>query len=296
MAEHDNHDSGVIDSATGQTIRSHEWDGIRELNTPLPRWWINIFYACIVWSIGYMIVYPAWPLVNDFTRGVIGYSSRQDLANDLAALNAMRAKQSAGLDTASVDDIAKNPDLRRIALAQGKAAFGDNCAPCHGTGGAGAPGYPNLNDDEWLWGGSLAEIQQTITHGVRVAGRDETRLGVMAAFGRDGILKPDEIRTVANYVRSLSKLAVEAKYDPAAGAKIFEEQCASCHGADGKGNKEFGAPNLTDAIWLYGSSIENVVATVTNGRGGVMPAWNTRLDPVTIKSLAVYVQSLGGGK
>lgn len=296
MADHDNHDSGVIDDATGQTIRSHEWDGIRELNTPLPRWWINIFYACIVWSIGYMIVYPAWPMVSDFTRGVIGYSSRQDVADDLAALKAMRAKQAAGLETASVEQIAANPDLRRIALAQGKAAFGDNCAPCHGSGGAGAPGYPNLNDDDWIWGGTLAEIQHTLINGVRVAGRDSTRVGVMSAFGRDGILKADEVRTVANFVRSLSKLAVEEKYDAAAGAKIFGEQCASCHGPEGKGSKEFGAPNLTDPIWLYGSSLDNIIATVANGRAGVMPAWDTRLDPVTIKSLAVYVQSLGGGK
>ncbi len=295
MAEHEHHKE-VIDAATGQTIRSHEWDGIKELNTPLPRWWINIFYATIVWSVGYWVVYPSWPLINSHLPGVIGYSSRADLQTDLDALKVQRGQQAAALVNASVEDIAKDPAMRNIAVAQGKAAFGDNCAPCHGLGGNGSRGYPNLIDDDWIWGGTLADIQKTIMHGIRVANSDETRMGVMSAFGRDGILKPDEVRAVANHVRGLAKLEIEPKAELAKGAKVFEEQCASCHGPDGKGMKEQGAPNLTDAIWLYGSRLEDILESVNNGRAGMMPAWSARLDPVTIKSLAVYVQSLGGGK
>ena len=296
MSQHAHHEPEKIDAATGQTIRSHEWDGIKELNTPLPRWWINILYATIVWSIGYWIVYPAWPMLSDFSKGVIGYSSRGDVAADLEEIRGIRAKQAAGLEKASLEDIAKNPDLRRVALAAGRAAFGDNCAPCHGAGGAGAVGYPNLNDDDWLWGGSLDNIHQTLVDGIRVAGNDKSRISPMAAYGREGILKPDEIRLVANHVRSLAKLETEKGFESAKGVKLFEEHCSSCHGADGKGNQELGAPNLTDGIWLYGSSLATITETITNGRQGVMPAWGSRLDPVTIKSLTVYVQSLGGGK
>ncbi len=296
MSHQATHDEGKVDAATGQTIRSHEWDGITELNTPLPRWWVNIFYATIIWSIGYMIVYPAIPLVSSYTKGVFGYASRQDVADELAALKALRASKAAGMEKATVEEIAANPELRKFAIEQGRTAFKDNCAPCHGTGGAGAAGYPNLNDDDWLWGGKLAEIQKTLVDGIRVAGNDNTRIGVMSAFGRDGILKPDEIRAVSNHVRGLAKLDTEKGYDAAKGAKIFADQCAACHGPEGKGLQEFGAPNLTDGIWLFGSSLDAIVQTVTNGRQGVMPAWGGRLDDTTIKSLSVYVHSLGGGK
>lgn len=295
MAEHD-HNKEVIDTATGQTIRSHEWDGIQELNTPLPRWWINVFYASIVWSVGYMIVYPSWPLISSHLPGVIGYSSRADVALELADLKAMRAKNAAGLESASVEDISKNPELRRVALAQGRTAFGDNCAPCHGAGGAGARGYPNLNDDDWLWGGALNDIHKTLQVGIRVAGRDDTRQSPMAAYGRQGILKPDEVRAVANHVRGLANLSVEQNHDREKGAKLFTEHCVSCHGDKGQGMQEQGAPNLTDPIWLYGSRLEDIIETVSNGRNGVMPAWDTRLDPVTVKALTVYVHSLSGGR
>ena len=295
MSDHAAHQE-VVDAPTGQTIRSHEWDGIKELNTPLPRWWIYIFYATIVWSVGYWVAYPAWPGISGYTRGVLGYASRIDVQNDLDELKAIRAKQAAGLEKASLEDIAKNPDLRRVALAAGRAAFGDNCAPCHGQGGAGAPGYPNLNDDDWLWGGKLEDIQLTLEHGVRVAGNDKSRIGVMAAFGRDGVLKPDEVRLVSNHVRALAKLETETGYDPAKGAKLFADNCAACHGDKGAGMQEQGAPNLTDGIWLYGNSLAAIMETVQNGRQGLMPAWSGRLDPVTIKALTVYVHSLGGGK
>jgi cytochrome c oxidase cbb3-type subunit 3 len=185
--------------------------------------------------------------------------------------------------------------LLAFARAQGKAAFGDNCAPCHGSGAAGAKGFPNLNDDDWLWGGSLEQIAQTIEFGAR-SGHAKAHEGNMLAFGRDGILKRDQIVTVANYVRSLSGLSVRPGVDLAEGNKIFADNCATCHGDDAKGKQDVGAPNLTDKIWLYGSDEATIIETITNGRGGVMPAWTGRLDPVTVKALAVYVHTLGGGK
>src|SRR6478735_4064457 len=192
-----------FDAATGQSTTGHEWDGIRELNTPLPRWWLGIFYATIIWSVGYWVIYPAWPLLTDATRGVIGYASRQEIEDDLAVMRKDRAALASGLADASLEQIKADPALFRVAMAQGKAAFGDNCAACHGVGGGGAKGYPNLNDDEWLWGGSLTRIEQTIRHGARSTS-DQGHSGSMPAFGRDGMLKREEISQVADYVRSLS--------------------------------------------------------------------------------------------
>jgi cytochrome c oxidase cbb3-type subunit III len=284
------------DAVTGRTTTGHEWDGIKELNTPLPRWWLNVFYACIVWSFAYWVVYPSWPMVSTHMKGVIGYASRADVEVELDALKAKRAAAAADLGKVELAAIKSDPKLLSLALAQGKAAFGDNCAPCHGLGGAGSKGFPNLNDDDWLWGGTLEEIHTTLQHGVRSMNDEGTRISAMPAFGRDGILKKEEVRTVANFVRTLSGMEPEAGFDKAAGTKLFADNCAACHGEQGKGNKDLGAPNLTDAITLYGSKIEDIVETVTNSRSGLMPAWAHRLDPVTIKSLAVYVHSLGGGK
>ncbi len=288
-------DHTEIDAVSGTSTTGHEWDGIKELNTPLPRWWLLTFYATIIWAIGYWVVYPAWPMISGYTSGVLGYSSRASVAVDLANLEKLRGAKMAVLATIPVGEIEKDPALLALARARGKAAFGDNCAPCHGTGAAGAKGFPNLNDDDWLWGGKIDQIMQTIEFGAR-SGHAKAHEGNMLAFGKDGVLKPDEIVTVANYVRSLSGLPTRQGYDKAKGEKIFAENCAACHGEQGKGNQELGAPNLTDKIWLYGSDEATVIETITNGRGGVMPAWATRLDTPTIKALAVYVHSLGGGK
>lgn len=290
MSEH--HD---IDSVSGRSTTGHEWDGIKELNTPLPRWWILTFYATILWAIGYWVVYPAWPLMTGYTTGILHYTNRAAVAEDLANLETLRGEKMKVLGTTSLADIEKDPALLSLARARGKTVFADNCAPCHGSGGAGAKGYPNLNDDDWLWGGSLDQIMQTIQFGAR-SGHAKAHESQMLAFGRDAILKNDEIVTVANYVRSLSGLSTAPGFNAAAGKKIFAENCVSCHGEDGKGNQELGAPNLSDKIWLYGSDEAALVETITNGRAGVMPAWSGRLDPVTIKALAVYVHSLGGGK
>lgn len=290
MSEHND-----IDHVSGRSTTGHEWDGIKELNTPLPRWWILTFYATIIWAIGYWVVYPAWPLVSGYTTGLLHYSTRASVRDELASLEALRGEKMKVLGSASLADIEKDPALLALARARGRTVFADNCAPCHGTGAAGAKGYPNLNDDDWLWGGTLDQIMQTIQFGAR-SGHAKTHDGQMLAFGRDGVLKKEEIVTVANYVRSLSGLSTAPGYDAAAGKKIFSENCVACHGDDAKGNQELGAPNLTDQIWLYGSDEATIMETITNGRAGVMPAWAGRLDPVTIKALTVFVHSLGGGK
>jgi cytochrome c oxidase cbb3-type subunit 3 len=291
MAHHDEN----FDAATGKTTTGHSWDGIKELNTPLPRWWVLTFYACIIWAFGYWIVYPAWPLISGYTTGVAHYSSRADVAVELANLEKIRGDKMVTLGAAPLADIEKDPALLALARARGKAVFGDNCAPCHGSGAAGAKGFPNLNDDDWLWGGSLEQIQKTLQYGVR-SGHAEAHEGQMLAFGRDGTLKKPEIVTVANFVRALANLPTAKGYDAATGTKLFADNCAACHGDAGKGNPEMGAPNLTDNIWLYGSDEATIIETVTNGRNGVMPAWIGRLDPATIKALTVYVHSLGGGQ
>lgn len=294
MANHDhNHD---IDAVSGTATTGHVWDGIRELNTPLPRWWLWTFYLTIVWAIGYWIVYPAWPLIASHTTGMLGYSSRADVAVELQQLESQRDKQAAALRTASIDQIRNDPTLLRMATARGRAAFGDNCAGCHNQGGSGVGVFPNLTDDEWIWGGKLADIQTTIRHGIRWEQDTKSRAGQMLAFGRTGVLKPAEIDTVVEYVRSIAKLDVANGADLAAGTKLYADNCASCHGEQAKGNPELGAPDLTDAIWLYGSSRTAMVESVANGRAGVMPAWESRLDDVTIKSLTAYVHSLGGGQ
>lgn len=285
----------TVDAVTGTETTGHEWDGIRELNNPLPRWWLWSLYATIVWSIGYWLVYPAWPLVSDYTRGLFGYSQRAVVMAEVETAKAERMARTQGLADMPIEEVRANPELFRLALANGRAVFGDNCASCHGVGATGRIGYPNLQDDEWLWGGTLSEIEQTIRFGAR-GNHADTRQSEMLAFGRDGMLKRQEVESVANYVLSLSGKAFNPKLDLGAGETIFAQNCAACHGDNAKGNKEMGAPDLTDAIWLYGSAPEQVIATVHNGRKGVMPAWEGRLDPTAIRSLAVYVHSLGGGK
>ena len=284
-----------IDKVTGIATTGHEWDGIRELNNPLPRWWLWTFYLTIVWSVGYWVVYPSWPLVSSYTKGLIGWHSREGIIDDMDALKALRGPMVQKLAATPLDGIIHDPTLFDFARAQAKPAFAENCAPCHGSGGAGAKGFANLNDDDWLWGGKLDDIAATIRHGIRAADT-QSRVGSMPAFGRDGMLKRSEIETVAQYVRSLSGLTVEPGTDVAAGKAIFAANCASCHGPDGKGNQEVGAPNLTDGIWLYGQDAATIAEGLWNGRNGMMPAWSARLDDSTIKALAVYVHSFGGGE
>lgn len=295
MSIHEARENAVrIDAHTDTATTGHEWDGIEELDTPLPRWWVWTFYATIVWSIGYFIVYPAFPTLSGGTDGVLRWHSRTAVTQDIADLQKIRGPVLAKLQSSSLEDIEKTPELLAAARAFGAAAFANNCAGCHGVGAQGAKGYPNLNDDEWLWGGKLADIQKTIEHGVRWDADKETRTETMLGFGKEGLLDAAQISAVADHVRALGKLP-GAKAD-AKGAKIFADNCSVCHGDDGKGNQDMGAPNLTDAIWLFGSDKASIVNRIANGGGGVMPAWKNRLDETTIKALAVYVHSLGGGQ
>lgn len=283
-------------TASDPATTGHVWDGVQEFNNPLPRWWLLIFYATIIWAVAYWIVYPAWPLISSHTQGLFQWNSRTAVKEDISALQAQRAATTQRLASATPAEIVKSPELVALARAQGRATFLDNCAGCHGVGAAGAKGYPNLNDDEWIWGGTLKDIEQTIRYGVRFGHEKGWQGPVMPAFGRENLLKNREIESTADFVRTLAGLQVDPKADIALGAKVFEQQCSSCHGSDGKGKSEVGAPNLTDAIWLYGSDRKTIIEGIVNGRGGVMPSWDTRLDDITIKSLTVFVHTLGGGK
>jgi cytochrome c oxidase cbb3-type subunit 3 len=291
-AEADRH----TDAHTGTRTTGHDWDGIKELNTPLPRWWLYTFYACIVWAVAYWLVYPAWPLFSGYTSGFLGWHSRAAVVEDLKDLQTLRAPMNEKIAKASLAEIEKTPELLAFARAEGSAAFAINCSPCHGAGGQGSHGYPNLNADRWLWGGTLDEIATTITHGARWAADPDTHSSLMPSFGRDGILKPKEITSVANFVRTLSGNAPQADADLKGGAKLFADNCAACHGDAGKGNKEMGAPNLTTQVWLYGPTEADIERRVFDGGGGVMPAWGGKLDAPTIKTLAVFVHTLGGGQ
>lgn len=284
-----------FDTITGTATTGHEWDGLRELNTPLPRWWLWLFYITIVWAVGYWIVYPAWPLLANSTQGVLGWHTRSAILADLDELKRQRGAMMDKLTNASLAEIVADPQLLDFARAQGRVAFADNCAPCHGAGGGGTKGYPNLNDDDWLWGGKLTDIEQTVRHGAR-AGDNKGHQGNMPAFGRDNILKANEVSVVADFVRALSGLSTEAGVDLALGKKVYVDNCSVCHGLEGKGNRELGAPNLTDKIWLYSPDKATIVQGIQNGRGGVMPAWGGRLSEPTLKALTVYVHTFGGGE
>lgn len=278
------------DPVTGMETTGHEWDGIKELNTPLPRWWLYTFYACILWSFGYWIVYPSWPTFSDYAHGVIGYSSRAELDKDMAAARKAQESWRVRLAAADIEAIVKDKDLIVYATAGGRAVFAENCQPCHGAGGAGrAGGYPVLADDDWIWGGTPGEILNTVRVGIR-SGHKDARVSEMPKFSDQ--LKAPEIAGLADHVLSLSGKGAKN----AADAKLFEEQCAACHGPDGRGNKELGAPNLADGIWLHGATKDAVAAQIANPRHGVMPTWEGRLDAVALKMVAAYVHALGGGK
>jgi cytochrome c oxidase cbb3-type subunit 3 len=279
-----------IDEPTGTEFVGHEWDGIEELNTPLPRWWLYTFYATIAFSLVYVVLYPAWPMIDRATEGTLGWSSRGDLQKEMTAAEAARADTVAKIAATDIEALAADPALMQAAVAGGAAAFKVNCVQCHGAGAAGSPGYPNLNDDDWIWGGTLTEIEYTLTHGIRWEGADETRTNFMPAF--EGMFDAAQVKALSGHVLSLSG---KGKSSPA-GAQAFADNCAACHGASGEGMAAMGAPALNDAIWLFGGTEADVRKQILAPRHGVMPAWKGRLDPVTIKMLAAYVHSRGGGQ
>lgn len=288
-------DKREIDHVTGIETTGHVWDGdLKELNKPLPRWWLYTFYACILWAIGYWVLYPTWPTMTGYTKGMFGYSQRETVMNEVHAATAAQANYRDALVKTPLNQVAQNDDLNRFAMASGNATFQANCAPCHGRGAQGSTGYPNLNDDEWIWGGSLDAIYKTIRHGVR-SEDPETHATAMPRFGLDSVLEPAQIADVAEYVLSLSGTATDTAAAER-GKAAFAEQCAACHQEDGRGNQELGAPNLSNAIWLYGKDKNQIIESITTGRGGKMPAWGARLDEPSIRALAVYVHGLGGGQ
>ncbi len=275
----------------------HEWDGIQEFNNPLPRWWLWVFYACIVWAIWYSIAYPAWPGLKSATSGYLGFSTRAQVAESIAEFETKLAPMNDKLAGVELASIADDAELRGYAVSAGAAVFKTWCAQCHGSGAAGAKGYPNLLDDDWLWGGTMEDIHTTITHGIRNTDDEDARFLQMPAFGRDELLEKEQIAQVVNYVMSIS--AGNTPQDAslvAEGEVVFQDNCAACHMEDGTGDRFQGAPNLTDAIWLFGGDYASLYETVYNARYGVMPNWNTRLSEAEIRAVATYVHGLGGGE
>lgn len=296
-------DKKDVDQHSGVETTGHEWDGIKELNNPLPRWWLWVFYISIIWSIGYWVLYPAWPTWSDDharggTKGSLEWTQYTKLAEEQAEIKARRAEYLEDFQKASFDEIMHDEALYQFALAGGASAFKDNCATCHGTGGAGAPGYPNLNDDDWIWGGDMESIHQTILYGVRM--HDDAHQSMMPAFG--DMLDEHELHAVVEYVLGLhsgeSLIPTGEEESLPLGAQVFADNCAACHGTDGTGDRTLGAPNLADAIWLKSEdgSTQAVMSQIQNPKHGMMPAWIDRLDEDTIRQLTIYVHSLGGGE
>ena len=275
----------------------HVWDGIEELNTPLPRWWVWVFYLTIIWGIGYSIAYPAWPMLTRATPGLLGASTRADVAAEIKRFDDANAPIKAKLVAADLTAIAGDAELNGFATSAGSAVFKTFCAQCHGSGAAGVAdkGYPNLLDDDWLWGGDIEAIYTTINHGIRNTTDADARYSEMPKYGTDELLDAAQIGQVVEHVLQLSGQEHDAA-TATAGATIFADNCSACHAEAGTGNRDLGAPNLTDAIWLYGSSREAITETVTKARFGVMPAWAGRLSEDEVRAVAIYVHALGGGE
>jgi cytochrome c oxidase cbb3-type subunit III len=284
------------DALTGTMTTGHEWDGLKELNTPLPKWWLYLLYATIVFGLVWIVLYPAFPIRG--ATGLTGWVAREAIGPEVAAANARMAPMMNRIREATPEQIAADPALRSFAMAGGRIAFANNCAGCHGAGGQGAVGgFPSLADDDWIWGGSFAAIHQTITNGIRAGESDEERASVMPRFLADGILNGAQIADVAQFVLSFGGRAG----DPAAvqrGREVYAENCASCHGENGEGNRDVGGLRLNDRVWLHASPADaaSVARYIANPRLGVMPSWGKRLDPATVNMLTVYVHALGGGE
>jgi cytochrome c oxidase cbb3-type subunit 3 len=280
----------------------HEWDGIEEWNNPLPRWWLWTFYATIIWGVIYTIAYPAWPLVDRATAGFLGFSTRAQVEEQITEFESRNAALQTQLASADLTTIAADGgDLYNYAVQGGAAVYRNNCSQCHGSGAAGGIGYPNLLDDAWLWGGTIEDIAFTVRHGIRNEQSLDTRWSQMPAFGADELLEDQQITEVVHYVLQMSGQEHDAAL-AAAGEETFLIECSGCHMEDGTGDMFQGAPNLTDAIWLYGGDEATLYETIYNARFGVMPAWSEEyraaggLSDAEINAVAAYVHQLGGGQ
>lgn len=268
----------------------HEWDGIQEFDAPDPLWLRYTFYLALFFALGYWFLYPSWP--SQYSNGILGWSEYSQLDKSLEDITKVRSQYLEEFNKLSFEQIKSDEKLYKFALAGGRIAFLNNCSQCHGVGGGGNRGYPNLTAGAWLWGGKVEDIYQTLKFGIR-SEHDETRQSQMAAFGKDNIIPHEDIAILTEYVINLAKKGVDSDQK---GKAIFLQNCASCHGSEGQGIHEFGAPALNDAIWLYGGDIESVHNSIHNGRAGVMPYWTGKLPDYTIRQLALYVHQLGGGE
>ncbi len=274
------------------TTTGHSWDGVEEFNNPLPRWWLITFYLTIIWGIGYIIAYPAIPLINGATPGLLGYSSRAEVQKDIDEVNARNAPLVERVNQLELAAIAGDEEVGSFAVNGGRAVFATFCSQCHGSGAAGALGYPNLLDNDWLWGGTVEDIYETISVGIRSDTNIDTRFSQMPAFGE--FLSKEEIGVLAQEVSAFS--GINGASSTEEGALLYADNCSACHAVDGTGDRFQGAPNLTDAIWLYGSNLAALEKTITESRFGVMPAWSGRLSESQIRQASVYIHSLGGGE
>lgn len=282
------------DSLTGTDTTGHEWDGLKELNTPLPKWWLYLLYATIAFSAVWVVLYPAFPFKG--WNGLTGWVAREAVVQDVAAANARMAPMMNRIRDATPQEIAADAQLRAFAMAGGRIAFANNCAGCHGAGGQGAPGgFPSLADDDWIWGGTHEAIRATIQHGIRAGESDEERTGIMPRFVADGVLTLAQASDAAEFVLSLSGRATDAAAVER-GKALYADNCASCHGDAGEGNRDLGAPRLNDRVWLHASDRASIARYIANPRLGVMPSWGGRLDPAAVNMLTVYVHALGGGE
>jgi len=283
------------DPISGHMMTGHEWNGIEELNTPVPRVvWFFLTLAAL-FALGYWVLMPAWPIGTTYTKGLLDTNQHKIVTAKVQRAAAERSGWTDQIVARDIDAIRADPALMAFVREDGHRLFGDNCAACHGIEAKGNPGFPNLIDGDWLWGGGADAIAHTIAVGVNSPASPQTRISQMLAFGKDGILDSASIQAVADYVKSLSDPAW-AKGKPtsvAKGQEVFAANCAACHGEQGRGNQQIGAPNLTDRVWLYGGEIYTIYTTIHDGRQGEMPAWEHRLSPVDRKILVAFLLDKG---
>lgn len=286
------------DPVTGRKTTGHEWNGIKELDTPVPRGVLLFLVVTHLWAIGWWFFAPAWPLGTTYTKGILDLSQKQTVEESIIEGQNQRATWATRIENESYDTILADQDLMQIVRGTGRQLFGDNCAACHGVDGRGRANYPDLTDDDWLWGGGPELIEQTMRVGIN-SQHPDSRIAQMPSFGRDGMLERDQVRSVASYVYSLTNPDYSTPTtlpQITAGQEVFVATCAACHGEDAKGNREMGAPNLTDGRWIYGGDLQSIIASVHGGREGHMPTWDERLTNTEIRLLSLYVHDLGTGQ